>query len=264
MASHSDWPLIVTGTGARVPALDQCAKALDRLEDAHEQVVRLDASLTESWQRIQQQLAQLQTLQLSVEPYQSSLDKVAEQRVNAELIVVADPIGSQSIQTAASELLRRVGQLTERILQHRRGIDELSEKLTKTSEWLKSLRLGGMKFCEADSDPSPLFPTIQHHCDECLKLLNLGEAETATEHLKQGFSRASQAQSAIQMQVDSKEFSHREIPVCTTEQRQLESQLQALEPVLHALETEFAAASWSTVANLRSTASGGKLLSIGI
>ena len=33
---------------------NQCAKALDRLEDAHEQVVRLDALLTESWQRIQQ------------------------------------------------------------------------------------------------------------------------------------------------------------------------------------------------------------------
>ncbi len=172
----------------------QCAKALDRLEDAHEQVVRLDAALTESWQRIQQQLAQL-----------------------------------------------------------------LSEKLTKTSEWLKSLRLGGLKFCEPDSDPSPLFPTIQHHCDECLELLNLGEAETAAEHLKQGFTLASQTQSAIQMQVDSKEVCRREIPIRTTEQRQLDSQLQALEPVLLALETEFAAASWSTVANLRSTASAAVL-----
>ncbi len=237
----------------------QCVKALDRLEDAHEQVVRLDMSLTESLQRVQQQLAQLQTQQLSVTPYQSSLDKVAEQRASAAQIVVPDPIGSQSIQTAVGELLRSVGQLTERILQHRRGIDELSEKLAKASEWLKSLRNGGMKFCEDKSDPSPLFPTIQHHCDECLKLLNLGEAETAAEHLKQGFSLAAQAQAAIQMQVDSKEFCHREIPVRTTDQRQLDAQLKSLEPVLHALETDFAAASWSHVANLRSSVSDAVL-----
>ena len=237
----------------------QCVKALDRLEDAHEQVVRLDMSLTESLQRVQQQLAQLQSLQLSVAPYQSSLDKVAEQRASAARIVVPDPIGSQSIQTAAGELLRSVGQLTERILQHRRGIDELSQNLAKTSDWLKSLRIGGMKFCEDNSDPSPLFPTIQHHCDECLKLLNLGEAETAAEHLKQGFSLAAQAQAAIQMQVDSKEFCHREIPVRTTDQRQLDAQLKSLEPVLQVLETDFAAASWSHVANLRSSVSDAVL-----
>ncbi|MEJ7590996.1 MAG: hypothetical protein WKF77_05565 [Planctomycetaceae bacterium] len=123
-------------------------------------------------QRVQQQLAQLQTLQLSIEPYQSWLDKVAEQRVHAAGIVVRDPIGSQSIQTTASDLLRSVGQLTERVLQHRRGVDELSDKLAKTSDWLQSLRNSGMKFCEDGSDPSPLFPTVQHHCDECLKLLN--------------------------------------------------------------------------------------------
>ncbi|MBC7964983.1 MAG: TPM domain-containing protein, partial [Fuerstia sp.] len=238
---------------------NQCVKALDRLEDAHEQVVRLDTSLTESLQRVQQQLAQLQTLQLSVEPYQASLEKVAELRVSAARIVVPDPIGSQSIQTAAGELLRSVGQLTERILQHRRGMDELSDKLAETSAWLKSLRNGGMKFCEDDSDPSPLFPTIQHHCDECLKLLNLGEAETAAEHLKQGFALAAKAQSAIQLQVDSKEFCHREIPIRTTEQRQLDAQSKSLEPVLRALETEFAAASWSNVANLRSSVSDAVL-----
>jgi hypothetical protein len=231
----------------------RCLKALDRLEDAHEQVVRLDTSLTESLQRLQQQLAQLQALQLSIEPYQSSLEKVAEQRVIAARIVVPDPIGSQSIQTAAGELLRSVGQLTERILQHRRGVDELKNKLAETSEWLKSLRNGGMKFCEDESDPSSLFPTIQHHCDECLKLLNLGEAETAAEHLKQGFALAAKAQSAIQLQVDSKEFCHREIPVRTIEQRQLESRLKTLEPVLHALETEFAAVTWNNLANLRSS-----------
>ena len=238
---------------------NQCVKALDRLEDAHEQVQRLDSSLNDALQRVQQQLAALQTLQLAVEPYQSSLHKVAEQRVRAAEIVVPDPIGSQSIQAAANELLRSVGQLTERILQHRRGIGELSDKLAKTSDWLKSLRNGGMKFCEDDSDPSPLFPTMQHHCDECLKLLNLGEDETAAEHLKQGFALVSQAQSAIQMQVDSKEACYREIPLRTTEQRQLDSQLKTLEQVLLALQTDFAASSWSGVANLRSIASDAVL-----
>lgn len=239
---------------------NQCVIALDRLEDAHEQVQRLDSSLNAALQRVQQQFAELQTRQLSVKPYQSLLDRVAEQRISAAEIVIPDPIGSQSIQTAACEQLRSVGQLTERILQHRRGVDELSDKLAKTSDWQKSLRNGGMKFCEDGSDPSPMFPTIQHHCDECLKLLNLGEAETAAEHLKQGFALVSEAQSAIQVQVDSKEFCDREKAVRTVEQRQLDLQLTTLEQVLLALQTEFAAASWTGVVNLRSLASDAVLL----
>jgi hypothetical protein len=111
-----------------------------------------------------------------------------------------------------------------------------------------------MKFCETGSDPSPLFPTIQHHCDECLKLLNLADADTAAKHLKQGFELAAQSESAIQLQLDSQEFCRREIPIRTNEQRQLESQLKTLDSVFPALESEFAPASWISIANLQTTA----------
>ena len=234
---------------------EQCVKTLDRLEDAHEQVQRLDKSLDEDLVRIQEQLTELQLVRLATEPYQPSLEKVAELRALAAKITVPDPIGSQTIQTNARETLRSVGSLTERILQHRRGIDELHGKLNTVIVRLASLRNAGMKFCEEGSDPSPLFPTIQHHCEECLKLLNLADANTAAEHLKQGFELAAQSQSAIQLQVDSQEFCRREIPIRTNEQRQLESQLKTLDSIFPALESEFAAASWIGVANLQSTSS---------
>jgi hypothetical protein len=108
---------------------EQCVKTLDRLEDAHEQVQRLDKSLDEDLIRIRQQLTELQGVQLNIEPYQTSLEKVAEMRTLAAKITVPDPIGSQTIQTSARDVLRSVGSLTERVLQHRRGIDELHGKL---------------------------------------------------------------------------------------------------------------------------------------
>ncbi|HQX52288.1 MAG TPA: TPM domain-containing protein [Planctomycetaceae bacterium] len=234
---------------------EQCVQSLDRLEDAHEQVERLKIRLDEQGQRLQQQFSDLQAVQLQVEPYHTSLAKVVELRSRAAEIAVADPIGSQTLQTAAGDVLRDVGQLTEKILQHRRGIDELREKLRKTSERLADLRGGGMKFCEEESDPSPLFPQVEHYCNECLQLLNLGDVETSAEHLKQGFELVSSAKSTIQRQVDAKEFCEREIPLRTSEQRKLEAQLQPLDSVLIALENEFAAVSWHALADLRSTAS---------
>lgn len=233
---------------------EQCIKALDRLEDAHAQVQRLDKSLDESLQRIKQQLTELQNVRLATEPYQPSLEKVAEIRVHAAKIIVPDPIGSLTMQTSAHEVLRSVGSLTERILQHRRGIDELHGKLYTVSVRLASLRTAGMKFCEEGSDPLPLFSTIQHHGEECLKLLNLADADTAAEHLKQGFELAAQSQLAIQLQVDSQDFCRREIPIRTTEQRELESQLKTLDSIFPALESEFSPASWVSVANLQATA----------
>ncbi len=232
---------------------EQCVKSLDRLEDAHEQVERLTVQLDEHTQRLQRQFLDLQTAQLQVAPYQTSLDKVVELRARAAEIAVADPIGSQTLQTAAGDVLRDVGQLTEKILQHRRGIDELLGKLRKVSERLSTLRGGGMKFCEEESNPSSLFPQIEHHCNECLQLLNLGDAETSAEHLKQGFELASAAESTIQHQVDAKEFCEREIPLRTSEQCQLELRSQPLDAVFAALESEFAAESWNTISNLRST-----------
>ncbi len=238
---------------------EQCVKTLDRLEDAHAQVQSVDKSLDEDLIRIQKQLSELENVQLATEPYQPSLGKVAEMRTLAATITVPDPIGSLTIQTKAQEVLRSVGNLTERILQHRRGIDELHGKLNTVTVLLASLRNAGMKFNEEGSDPSPLFPTIQHHCEECLKLLNLADADTAAEHLKQGFELAAQSQSAIQLQVDSQEFCRREIPIRTNEQRQLESQFKTLNSVFTALESEFAATSWINVANLQSTSSDAVL-----
>ncbi len=234
---------------------EQCVKTLDRLEDAHAQVQRLAKSLDEDLVRIHKQLSELQNVQLATEPYQPALEKVAQMRTLAAKITVPDPIGCLTIQTNAQEVLRSVGSLTERILQHRRGIDELHGKLNTVTVRLASLRSAGMKFREEGSDPSPLFPTIQHHCEECLKLLDLADANTAAEHLKQGFELAAQSQSAIQLQVDSQAFCRREFPIRTNEQHQLESQLKTLNSVFTALESEFAPASWMAVANLQSTSS---------
>ena len=234
---------------------EQCVKTLDRLEDAHEHVQRFDKSLDEDLLRIQKQLSELQNVQLATEPYQPSLEKVTELRTLAAKFTVPDPIGSQTIQTNAQEVLRSVGSLTERILQHRRGIDELLGKLNTVTVRLASLRNTGMKFCEDGSDPSPVFPTIQHHGEECLKLLNLADADTAAEHLKQGFELAAQSQAAIQLQVDSQEFCRREIALRTNEQRQLEAQLKTLNSVFTALDSEFAPTSWIAVANLQSASS---------
>lgn len=232
----------------------QCVQTLDRLQDAHEQSGRLEEALDMAQQRVREQVDQLASLQLATTPYEAVRGRVSELRTQAAQIAVADPIGCQRILESATAMIRDLGQRTEKILQHRRGIDELGELLTQTVAWIEKLRQSGLRFCEEGSDPSTSFTTIDHHRTESLQLLNQGEADTAAEHLKRGFAQVAAAKAAIQQLVDAKAQCELEIPKLTAEQDQLQTQLLTLDSVITSLRQEFAPASWADVGELKSQA----------
>ena len=227
----------------------QCEGMLDVLETAHETQQQTEAKVVDSLERLKEQIDDVAAEKLATTVYELELQAAMDKRKAMIDQRIADPLGNQRVLEYVLSEVVRIGKWSEQILHHHAGMNELSEKHEKLTEETSRHRREGFLFCEEGSDPGELFPGIRRHRDECLVLLNSGEAKTASEHLTQGFGLIASAQERIDQQVSCKGICRQETKLRTEEQHRLRDAFTVAESAHEQLGRSFYESSWQVVAD---------------
>lgn len=227
----------------------QCEAMLDLLEAAHEKQQQTETEVADSLDRLKNQIDTVAAEDLSTSAYELELQSALERQEAMVDSRIADPLGNQRVLEYVLSEIVRIGKWSEQILHHHSGMNELSNKLEALTEDTDKHRQAGFLFCEEGSDPSELFSAICRHRDECLVLLNSGEAKTAAEHLTQGFGLIASAQERIDQQVACKAKCKQEARLRSEQQDRLRQELAKAESACTKLSQSFNESSWHDVAD---------------
>lgn len=227
----------------------QCEAMLDVLEAAHETQLQTESKVMESLKRLKEQIDDVAAENLATTAYELELQAAMDKREAMIDQRIADPLSNQRVLEYVLSEVVRIGKWSEQILHHRSGMNELSAKHEKLIEETSRHRREGFLFCEEGSDPGELFSGIRRHRDECLVLLNSGEAKTAAEHLTQGFGLIASAQERIDQQVSCQETCKQETKLRSEEQYRLRQAFTVAQAAHGELGRSFCESSWQDVAD---------------
>jgi uncharacterized membrane protein YgcG len=243
---------IVLREAAVPPEMDairhDCAEPLDRLERAHEEAASIQAAVDKENSRLTEQLAEVESAQLSVVPYQADLETSRQLAARAKSIVVADPLGAQAILNRLKDQLGRMNDRLKAVLQRSHEAEEALTRLQSAGDLATAQRAAGFLLCEPEGNPDPLLAAGRDLEQHAIQALNQGDAVIAGQNLIRAFALAERAVQAVKQQAQAKSYCGNEIPARRKETARLRDAINQARTHSEELERGFAPESWRTVA----------------
>ncbi len=234
----------------------ECAEPLDRLEQAHEKAAALQVEIDKENNRLTEQLAKIQSANLSSLPYQADLETNRQSAAHVKSIVVCDPICAQTILTQSRDQLRTLNHRLEGVVQRFHESEEAFARLQAAADLATAQRAAGFLLREPGGDPDPLLSEGRDLQQHAIQDLNRGDAEAAGRDLKHAVSLAERADQAIKQQAQAKAYCETEIPARRNETRRLNEAARQARIHYEDLDKNFARENWRTVADNLTKAAG--------
>jgi len=233
-----------------------CAQPLDRLEQAHEEAVAIQAEIDRESTDLAEHQAKIQSANLSMLPYQADLESTRQSASHVRNIVVSDPIGTQAILKRSLDQLRATNRRLKGVIARSQEAAEALARLQAALELATAQRAAGFLLCEPEGNPDPLLAEGRELHERAVAALNKADADAAGRDLQRAFGLAERAVQAVKQQAQAKSFCETEIPARRAETVRLRDAAAQARSHYAELERRFSPESWRSVVDNPKRAAG--------
>lgn len=222
---------------------------LDRLGNAHEAAFAAVKALDEEAAKLKTKLLALGEARLATTPYQSEQDAAARLTSNAEKVLTPDPLTALEGFAQARETVQALNNRIQNVLDALEASRQALAAIEQAAARADQLRATGLKLEETGGNPTPLLSQAREAHAQTIDALGRGDLTAAGRALEAARALADQASSCMERVAQAKALALRDLPVRSGEVNKLREALRQARAYQDRLEAEFAAGSWSNVAD---------------
>ena len=228
---------------------DECSKPLDLLENAHERADEALGRVDDVSEELGADIAQIEGLELSTDPYQTRMDLVAELTDAGRTLRTPDPIAAEEKLREAVDRIEGLKADTAYVIEAEGRAGELNQKIDELRSRVERFRDAGYLFAEPDASPDYPLSEAESKLELVRSMLQMGDPAAIRGSLESGFALAKQADESLNLCEHMRTNCAAEVAKKKAELRRLLDEAATAELSLQELERNFDRESWLSVAD---------------
>ena len=225
-----------------------CEQQLDRLNQAHEQARESLKSAQAKAGELKKAREAIGQVGLPTEAYSQEESTIKGLFIQAEALIVTDPIGASEAIAHSREALEAVVGRAGQVLSRFHEAQEVGKAIDELAARASQLRGQGVKLVEREADPDRGIVEARAKQESALDALKKGDPGSASKSLDEARATLDRARRGIDEHLQARDLLLKELPAMHEGVAEIRQGLERAEATLEHLRKTDAAESWADVA----------------